>query len=156
MVNERSTSNESERSNEREYPRSNVSDSHDSNSQDSNGSRLSTADIANSQRSSAKEGMVQAETPGSAGNMTLIQEQDAGDFRARWTSIQTKFIDEPRKTVSDADQLVADVIQSLARRFAEEHQTLESQWQSGSEVSTEDLRQSMQRYRAFFERLLAA
>lgn len=88
--------------------------------------------------------------------VSLIQEADVGGYRERWTSIQTHFIDEPRETVSDADELVAEVIQSLARRFAEERQTLEQQWQSGSEVSTEDLRQAMQHYRSFFERLLAA
>ena len=63
---------------------------------------------------------------------------------------------QPRETVSDADELVAEVIQSLASRFAEARQSLEEQWQSGSDVSTEDLRLAMQQYRSFFERLLAA
>ena len=43
----------------------------------------------------------------------------------------------------------------LAEVFAEERQQLESQWERSDEVSTEDLRQAMQRYRAFFERLLS-
>jgi len=33
---------------------------------------------------------------------------------------------------------------------------LESRWTTGEQVSTEDLRQGLQRYLAFFERLLAA
>jgi hypothetical protein len=136
----------------REMPR----DEHrvDGQKQDEAGnSRMSTADLAYGRQENKT-------TPTTRGTgeerVSLIEEGDAGSYRERWTSIQTHFIDEPRETVSDADELVADVIQSLARRFAEERQTLEQQWQSGSEVSTEDLRQAMQHYRSFFERLLAA
>jgi hypothetical protein len=118
-------------------------------------SRMSTADLAYG-RDDGKATSAKASTTDTKDHVTLIEERDAGGYRERWTSVQTRFIDEPRETVSDADELVADVIQSLARRFAEERQSLEQQWQSGSEVSTEDLRQAMQHYRSFFERLLAA
>ena len=77
-----------------------------------------------------------------------------GDFVARWTAIQTGFVDEPRMAVEQADTLVAEVIRELARVFAEERGRLEGAWSRGSDVSTEDLRQALQRYRDFFHVLL--
>jgi hypothetical protein len=60
------------------------------------------------------------------------------ELRERWHALQARFVDEPQDTVSDADSLV------------------EQQWSSGGDVSTEDLRLTLQRYRSFFERLLVA
>jgi hypothetical protein len=84
----------------------------------------------------------------------LFAESEMGDFRARWSSIQTGFVDEPRRTVKDADKLVASVMQRLAEGFAIERSGLEKQWDQGDNVSTEDLRLALQRYRSFFDRLL--
>jgi hypothetical protein len=81
-------------------------------------------------------------------------EQDR--FEARWQEIQTTFIDDPRQTVERADQLVAELMQQLASSFAEERARLEQQWDSGDNVSTEDLRVALTRYRSFFHRLLSA
>jgi hypothetical protein len=74
----------------------------------------------------------------------------------RWKEIQAQFVDDPRNAVQQADALVADLMQRLARMFADERGQLESRWASGEAVSTEDLRQGLRRYRSFFERLLAA
>jgi hypothetical protein len=76
------------------------------------------------------------------------------EFMARWTAIQTTFVDEPRTAVEQADTLVAEVVRELARVFAEERSRLESAWAQGTDVSTEDLRQALQRYRDFFHLLL--
>ncbi|HUZ70109.1 MAG TPA: hypothetical protein VMU65_10385 [Candidatus Saccharimonadales bacterium] len=76
------------------------------------------------------------------------------DFMARWTAIQTTFVDEPRMAVEQADTLVAEVVRELARVFAAERGRLEGAWSRGTDVSTEDLRQALQRYRDFFHLLL--
>jgi hypothetical protein len=81
---------------------------------------------------------------------------EIASVRARWREIQANFVDEPRSAVQDADALVADLMQRLARMFAAERDQLESGWARQTDVSTEDLRQGLQRYRSFFERLLAA
>ena len=73
----------------------------------------------------------------------------------RWRDIQADFVDHPRQAMQDADALVAGLMQHLARTFAQEREQLETQWSRGDQVSTEDLRVSLQRYRAFFERLLS-
>jgi len=75
-------------------------------------------------------------------------------YRRRWEAVQTGFVDEPRRAVEKADALVAEIMQELAKSFAEERNGLESQWSQGDQVSTEDLRVSLQRYRSFFDRLL--
>jgi hypothetical protein len=86
--------------------------------------------------------------------MPLFSEMEMGDFRSQWSKVQTGFVDEPRRTVEDADKLVAAVMQRLAEGFASERSGLEKQWDSGDNVSTEDLRLALQRYRSFFDRLL--
>jgi hypothetical protein len=86
----------------------------------------------------------------------LFSQTDVSDLRGRWTKVQTGFVDEPRRAVAEADKLVATVMQRLAEAFASERASLEKQWESGDNVSTEDLRVAMQRYRSFFDRLLNA
>jgi len=114
---------------------------------DSSGSGLTTADIANGRESSNREAEHAA---------NLLPEERLGSLREQWSAIQTSFVDEPKSSVEKADELVADVIQTLAKRFAEERDTLEQQWSGGGDASTEDLRKALQHYRSFFERLLAA
>jgi len=85
----------------------------------------------------------------------LFSADEAQGFRSRWDEVQTEFVDEPRRSVQEADNLVESVIQRLSRIFTEERTHLESQWESGDNVSTEDLRLALQRYRSFFTRLLS-
>ena len=59
---------------------------------------------------------------------SLLPHDEETDLRRRWEEIQT--------------------------RFAREQ--LEGQWSRGEDVSTEDLRVALQRYRSFFQRLLSA
>jgi len=83
----------------------------------------------------------------------LLADSDA--FQSRWEEIQVRFVDEPRGAVEDADALVATVMQRLAEGFAQERERLEAQWGRGEDISTEDLRVALQRYRSFFQRLLS-
>ena len=85
----------------------------------------------------------------------LLVADDSQRFRSRWSEIQTGFVDEPRKAVEQADGLVAELMKRLAEGFANERATLEKHWHEGNDVSTEDLRQALQRYRSFFDRLLS-
>lgn len=77
------------------------------------------------------------------------------ELRQRWEHIQIGFVDEPRGAVEQADALVAEVMRRLAETFAAERRALEQQWAEAGEASTEGLRVALQRYRAFFQRLLA-
>jgi hypothetical protein len=89
-------------------------------------------------------------------DIALLPHDEGAGFQYRWQELQTGFVDEPRRTVEQADELVAQVMQRLAESFASERERLEGQWGRGEDVSTEDLRVALQRYRAFFRRLLSA
>ena len=87
---------------------------------------------------------------------SLLPDDETERFTRRWEEIQASFVDEPRTSVEQADALVADLMQGLAAGFSDERQRLEGQWDRGDDVSTENLRVALTRYRSFFDRLLAA
>ena len=113
---------------------------------------LSTADIAAGRLEKPPEnsGPSQGER-----SEPLFAREEADNFRSRWQNVQTSVVDEPRKAVKEADELVAAVIKRLAEVFAKERDTLEHEWDRNDNVSTEDLRVAMRRYRSFFDRLLS-
>jgi hypothetical protein len=133
-------------------------------------SGLSTADLASpGSAQEAQEPMDrERETSGPEGgreegegstemnDQPLLPPDRANDFVARWERIQATFVDEPRSSVEQADHLVAELMQVLAEGFSQERSNLEGQWSRGGDVSTEDLRVALQRYRSFFRRLLEA
>ena len=121
--------------------------------------RLSTSDIARAAdrrddevTERAAEGAPQ---PIDDGPTPLFADEELKGYRARWSGIQTGFVDEPRRAVEEADSLVAELMKRLADGFAEERGKLEAHWERADKVSTEDLRVAMRRYRSFFERLLS-
>ena len=85
----------------------------------------------------------------------LLANDEATTLRHQWETIQIGFVDEPRRAVEDADGLVAQAMKRVAEVFAEERAQLERQWSQGQDVSTEDLRVALRRYRSFFDRLLS-
>lgn len=85
----------------------------------------------------------------------LFASDNLSVLRSRWDDVQTAFVDDPTKCVQEADALVAEVVDQLAAGFSDARSRLESQWARGEDVSTEDLRLALRRYREFFERLLA-
>jgi hypothetical protein len=121
---------------------------------------LTTADIAQRGGSAAP---VRADATEAAAGTTrteqrtaLFETTESDRLRSRWAEVQTEFVDSPQQAVQDADALVAELMQHLAETFARERDALERQWVRGEDVTTEDLRVSLTRYRSFFERLLDA
>ena len=125
--------------------------------------RISTADLAGHTVTTLGENQSGEERPASVAERAkpddraepLFPAQDATELRARWDAIQAGFVDEPRRAVEDADSLVAAAMKRLAGSFASERSALEAQWARGDDVSTEDLRVALRRYRSFFGRLLS-
>jgi hypothetical protein len=129
---------------------------------------LTTADFATTANRPATS--VQADRPvleaiNTDGVQTAIKEdvklaplftQDAAtDFRSRWDVVQRSFVDNPQDAVRAGDELVAQVIKSLAETFASQRSELEGGHEHTQESTTENLRLSLRRYRSFFERLLS-
>jgi len=135
--------------------------------------QLSTSDfVATGDRSATKEIPLHSEdvgerevmgTNGGGGahmvkesaSAPLFADTESHEFRSKWDQIQIGFVDEPRKAVQDADSLVAQTMKRLAEVFSDERKKMEEQWSRGGDVSTEDLRVALQRYRSFFNRLLS-
>ena len=86
----------------------------------------------------------------------LFPSEEADRFRQRWESLQAGFVDQPREMVEQADDLVSELMQQLTAGFSEKRSNLEQQWEHGDEISTEELRVALTRYRSFFNRLLSA
>jgi hypothetical protein len=145
--------------------------------QGENAERLTTADIVAGARSTTEgtaggttatgqtpsaaavpnaggEGSTQA-TDGGERPAPLFPSGRSEDLREQWRTIQANFVDDPRQAVQEADGLVAQVIKELAESFAKERSGLEKQWGRDNDVSTEDLRVALRRYRSFFHRLLS-
>lgn len=122
---------------------------------------LSTADLAGQRPESEQHPQPDRAEPeriqdsGEESAEPLFPGQETGELRERWQAIQAGFVDEPRKAVEEADGLVASAMKRLAEIFANERDRLESQWDRGDDVSTEDLRIALRRYRSFFDRLLS-
>ena len=85
----------------------------------------------------------------------LFMPEAAEDFRSRWDAIQISFVDDPNQAVRSADELVAQVMKSLAETFSRERTQLEAQFKETEDTSTESLRIALCRYRSFFQRLLS-
>jgi len=130
---------------------------------------LTTADLANAGErlgvriAPAPGFRVSSGSPVGAATAPALEEQaaplfsgeEAKDFRGRWDAVQAGFVDEPRRAVQHADSLVAAAMKRLAEMFAAERGKLEGQWDRGDDVSTEDLRLALRRYRSFFGRILS-
>jgi hypothetical protein len=127
---------------------------------------LTTADLAasanrpmpspNDRRpvTAANTGATQTEKEESA-LAPLFTEDAAKAFRSRWDVVQRGFVDDPQEAVQAGDELVAQVIKSLAESFSEQRSALEGELNQADRSSTENLRLALRRYRSFFERLLA-
>jgi hypothetical protein len=118
--------------------------------------KLTTADIAGRGSTAVVRDGKGLTTSDSGVTEPLFSSSEADRYRDQWTNVQSEFVDQPREAVEQADRLVADLMQSLAAQFSDTRTGLESQWNDNDDVSTEDLRVAMTRYRSFFERLLSA
>ncbi|WP_328924469.1 hypothetical protein OG429_07280 [Streptomyces sp. NBC_00190] len=117
-------------------------------------SPVEAASDANAVGGGTAEGEGKAEGEGERGTEPLLGSGEAEEYREKWSEIQGRFVDDPQDAVKAADSLVAEVMQNLAGTFATHKQGLESQWDRGEQVATEDLRLALQHYRSFFNRLL--
>lgn len=88
----------------------------------------------------------------------LFSDGSGPEFRKRWMDIQARFVDDPKASVRDADELVEQVVKQVTDTFASQRSQLESSWNaegSDGQATTEDLRLAVKRYHAFFDRLLS-
>jgi hypothetical protein len=102
-----------------------------------------------------------------------LSPSDAQRFDSSWRAVQTRFVDDPRGAVTEADRLVGEVMSTrgypvgeFEQRVADisvDHPDVVMNYRAAREIaalhaqgkaSTEDLRQAMVHYRALFRDLL--
>jgi hypothetical protein len=95
-----------------------------------------------------------SESNGPEDGTQLFPPDERQDLESRWNDVQSRFVDEPRTSVEEANELVGELMERLVAGFQAQRTELEEQWDRGDDVTTEDLRVALQRYRSFFGRLL--
>jgi hypothetical protein len=85
---------------------------------------------------------------------TLIEPERAESYNSRWNELKGEFVDDPRRAVRGANELVGEVLDELEELFRIQRADLEHGLDS-EQTTTEDLRQALGRYRSFFDRLLS-
>jgi hypothetical protein len=119
-------------------------------------SRENTSDVVEDADAPLDRDKAGLQTEDDPASMPLLASEETASFDKRWQEVQVAFVDEPRKAVEGANQLVEELMERLTSSFARQRGELEETWDRGEDVSTEDLRQALTRYRSFFQRLLAA
>jgi hypothetical protein len=94
-------------------------------------------------------------------------------YATEWSAVQSRFVDDPKASLADADRLVMDLMRERgypmddfdqrASDISVDHPTVVGNYRSAHEISincaddrasTEDMRQGLVHYRALFEELL--
>jgi len=95
---------------------------------------------------------------------------DAEQFTAQWQEIQFRFVDDPRGSVTEAADVVAQVtakmeaaiqerqraIEERQRAIAEQQRSLRGRWGEGSNADTEALRETLRMYKTFLNQLIGS
>ncbi len=93
---------------------------------------------------------------------------DAAHYTEQWQQIQFKFVDDPRASVTEAADLVAQVtakmeaviqerqraIEERQRAVAEQQRSLRGRWGEGANADTEALRETLRMYKTFLDQLV--
>lgn len=112
------------------------------------------SDEADSDRPAVPTGRADPSGTDAEGRERLVPRDRADDYGSRWDAVKGTFVDEPRRAVRAADELVGELLEELEELFRKQRQSLEHGLDA-DETSTEDLRLALRRYRSFFDRLLS-
>jgi hypothetical protein len=85
---------------------------------------------------------------------SLIEPERAESYNSRWKEVKGEFVDDPRRAVRGANELVGEVLDELEKLLRRQRADLE-QGLDSEQTTTEDLRQALIRSGSFFDRLLS-
>src|SRR5215210_3110858 len=85
---------------------------------------------------------------------SLIEPGRAESYNSRWKELKGEFVDDPRRAVQGANELVGEALDELEELFRRQRTDLE-QGLDSEQTSTEDLRQALIRHPSFIDRLLS-
>lgn len=122
----------------------------------------------------ADPGLRPGETAGKLGDFSDLTYgnlvPDAERFTAQWQEIQFRFVDDPRGSVAEAADIVAQVtgkmeaaiqerqraIEERQRAIAEQQRSLRGRWGEDSNADTEALRETLRMYKTFLDQLIGS
>jgi hypothetical protein len=93
---------------------------------------------------------------------------DAAHYTEQWQQIQFRFVDDPRASVTEAADIVAQVtakmeaaiqerqraIEDRQRAIAEQQRSLRGRWGEDTNADTEALRETLRMYKTFLDQLI--
>jgi len=125
-------------------------------------------------RRKAEAGLEQREKRVEGFAIRSLAANDRDRYIAAWRTVQAEFVDDPKKSVTQADQLLGDVmstrgysVSDFEQRSADisvDHPLVVENYRAAHEIAvrhasgqatTEDLRQAMIHYRTLFDELVA-
>jgi hypothetical protein len=122
----------------------------------------------------ADPGLRPGETAGKLGDFSDLTYgnlvPDAEQFTAQWQEIQFRFVDDPRGSVTEAADIVAQVtakmeaaiqerqraIEERQSAIAEQQRSLRGRWGEDSNADTEVLRETLRMYKTFLDQLIGS
>jgi hypothetical protein len=78
---------------------------------------------------------------------------DSAEFTTRWQQVQFRFVDDPRGSVTEAADVLAQVTGKLEAAIAERQRALRDRWSEGRSADTESLRETLLMYRELLHQL---
>ena len=94
-------------------------------------------------------------SPAALGAEPALDADQVADLRRRWAATQTGFVDDPRRAVEVADDIVAEAVGALQAAIDGRRRAMAEPWQDDADASTDALLAAFQGYRAVFERVLS-
>jgi hypothetical protein len=93
---------------------------------------------------------------------------DAAHYTEQWRHIQFRFVDDPRASVTEAADIIAQVtarmeaaiqerqraIEERQRAIADQQRSLRGRWGEGTNADTETLRETLRMYKTFLDQLI--
>jgi hypothetical protein len=80
---------------------------------------------------------------------------ETDELRRRWEAAQAGFVDDPRRAVEQADEMVSAAVAALQAHIEQRREDLAETWRDGAQASTDALLAAFQRYRELFEGVLS-
>lgn len=99
--------------------------------------------------------IAEPDEPESAASEPLLAPTSAEAFLDRWSDVQTTFIEDPHRSVTEADALLTEVLSAYRDAVEQRREQISSAW-SGDATDTEKMRLALLDYRNVITTMLPA
>lgn len=86
----------------------------------------------------------------------LLDGDERQALRDRWVRVEERFVNDPAAAVGAADELVERVVEQIRMALDDRRSDARGRWDPPDDLTTEQLREALHRYRVLFEQLADA